>query len=69
MLSVAKAWLGLERGDAVAPWTHLKLGVLAGVVFAIVALIWKGPTLALVMVLGWTFVGALNEWQNRRSTS
>ena len=68
MWSVAKTWLGLDRSESIAPWTHLKLGVLAGLVFALIAVIWKGTTLALVMLIGWTFVGALNEWSSRRST-
>ncbi len=68
MWSVAKAWLGLDRTESIAPWTHLKLGVLAGLVFAVIAVIWKGTTLALVMLVGWTLVGALNEWSSRRST-
>lgn len=67
--SVAKAWLGLDRTDSISPWTHLKLGVLAGLVFAVLALIWKGATLALVMLIGWTIVGALNEWSSRRTSS
>ena len=69
MWTVAKTWLGLERTDSIAPWTHLKLGFLAGLVFALVAVIWKGLTLALVMLIGWTVVGALNEWSSRRSTA
>ena len=68
MWTVAKTWLGLDRTESIAPWTHLKLGVLAGLVFALVAVIWKGTTLALVMLVGWTLVGALNEWSSRRTT-